>query len=258
MLTFAAGHSNFESARVRIFHDGVNSKFFKKIIAHNWESVAKQYPAFTTENQYFINQNTRGYGHWIWKPFLIMKTLSEMNDGEYLLYLDAGCEINYQTIKAKQKWKKYIKATSRNTILAFQLKENQFENYPNLSEECFTRRDLIGELNVSDTDLLSNQIESGVIMFHANNLTRNFVAQWYELSIKNGREYLSEPPAAEKFLNYVDYRYDQAIFSALFKKHGFSPLLNENYFSPYWTRTALDYPIWTCRNISGLSVRPEK
>ena len=32
----------------------------------------------------------RGAGYWLWKPYIINKTLHELNEGEYLIYADAG------------------------------------------------------------------------------------------------------------------------------------------------------------------------
>ena len=32
----------------------------------------------------------RGYGLWFWKPFLILKAMEQMADGDYLFYCDSG------------------------------------------------------------------------------------------------------------------------------------------------------------------------
>ena len=33
----------------------------------------------------------RGYGYWTWKPYFIKKKLSEVQDGDVVVYADAGC-----------------------------------------------------------------------------------------------------------------------------------------------------------------------
>ena len=41
----------------------------------------------------------RGYGYWIWKPYLILKELKLLNEGDILAYLDIHChfdKIKYQ------------------------------------------------------------------------------------------------------------------------------------------------------------------
>lgn len=37
-----------------------------------------------------ILSQKRGGGYWIWKPYVILKTLETLNDGDYLFYTDAG------------------------------------------------------------------------------------------------------------------------------------------------------------------------
>ena len=37
--------------------------------------------------------NQRGYGFWLWKPFIIFETLKKLNDGDICLYCDAGNSI---------------------------------------------------------------------------------------------------------------------------------------------------------------------
>ena len=37
-------------------------------------------------------KHKKGHGYYIWKPYLIQKTMNKMNDGDILLYSDAGCE----------------------------------------------------------------------------------------------------------------------------------------------------------------------
>ena len=45
--------------------------------------------AFYHKNHLLFAQ-PRGWGYWIWKPFFILKTLRKLDEGQSLLYLDAG------------------------------------------------------------------------------------------------------------------------------------------------------------------------
>lgn len=53
----------------------------------------------------FISLNKRGYGYWVWKPYIIKKTLKIMDNDDILLFLDCGCELNYL---ARDKFLEYI------------------------------------------------------------------------------------------------------------------------------------------------------
>ena len=47
---------------------------------------------FYTKNKYIMDK-PRGAGYWIWKPFIILKTLEQLGPDDVLLYTDAGLEI---------------------------------------------------------------------------------------------------------------------------------------------------------------------
>lgn len=36
----------------------------------------------------------RGYGYWMWKSHIMRRELAALNDGDILVYLDAGCTVN--------------------------------------------------------------------------------------------------------------------------------------------------------------------
>ena len=44
---------------------------------------------FWNKHKEFIINNGRGYGYWIWKSYLIKKTIDKLNNGDILLYMDA-------------------------------------------------------------------------------------------------------------------------------------------------------------------------
>ena len=36
----------------------------------------------------------RGYGYWIWKPYIILQELNKLQDGDILVHLDIHCHLN--------------------------------------------------------------------------------------------------------------------------------------------------------------------
>jgi len=65
---------------------------FNKIISYNDKDLNND-EEFWKKHGNFIENNKRGNGYWIWKPYIIMKNLDLMNDNDILLYLDCGCEV---------------------------------------------------------------------------------------------------------------------------------------------------------------------
>lgn len=56
------------------------------IIAYSPEDLEER---FKEENKKILS-NKRGAGYWIWKPYIMLKTLERMNEGDFLIYTDAG------------------------------------------------------------------------------------------------------------------------------------------------------------------------
>lgn len=47
---------------------------------------------FWKKNQYILSQS-RGAGYWIWKPYIILKTFESLENGDCVLYSDAGLKV---------------------------------------------------------------------------------------------------------------------------------------------------------------------
>jgi hypothetical protein len=47
---------------------------------------------FQEANANILNQN-RGGGYWLWKPYIIVHMLEQLEEGDYLMYTDAGTEL---------------------------------------------------------------------------------------------------------------------------------------------------------------------
>ena len=57
----------------------------------------------------------RGGGYWIWKPYIIWKTLQDVEDGDFVCYIDSACLIN----KGKE-WDMYFSLLNRYDTVCFQ------------------------------------------------------------------------------------------------------------------------------------------
>lgn len=93
-ITFCAGDQNFSDAGKRIITQAKNINLFNDIILYT-DLFLKNDQVFWNNHSKFIENNKKGYGYWLWKPYIIKKTLEKMNDEDILLYLDCGCELNY-------------------------------------------------------------------------------------------------------------------------------------------------------------------
>nr|VFJ75063.1 MAG: hypothetical protein BECKFW1821C_GA0114237_106813 [Candidatus Kentron sp. FW] len=168
----------------------------------------------------------RGAGYWIWKPCIIAEVLGKMADGDYLVYADAGCEINSRGI---DRFREYIQLldSSEYGCLSFRMEH--------LPERCWTKRDVFDYFHVGiDSDIAgSGQLIGGVILFkkcrHAVMLIDKWLSTLYDDPVLFTDHCYSEDHHGE----FVEHRHDQSIFSIIRKLHGSVVIPDETFYEDW-------------------------
>ena len=129
-----------------------------------------------------------------------------MNDGDKLLWLDSGCEID---IKKKEKIQEYLKYIETDYIIGSN----------NTIEREYCKIDLILKLDMLDPKHLETlQHQATAILFLVCDKTRELVNHWYELSC-DYHLIDDSPDINDQLMYYKEHRHDQSIFSLLTKKY---------------------------------------
>jgi hypothetical protein len=203
--------------------------FGKKAILESQTNLANQSEKYFS-NLYFYNEHTidkdfldknkeifsysRGWGFWLWKPFIIKKTMESMKDGDILLYLDCGCELNNNK---KDELLHCINIVKQDKIMGTPTRvENDRE---------WNKMDLIVKMNMNNTQLDTRQRQTGAILFLVCEETRKFADEWYTI----GCDYHNiddSPSIKQNFQHFVEHRHDQSIFSLLTKKYNLYSSVN--------------------------------
>lgn len=76
----------------RIMREAESFGMFDRLVTKSELDI----PDYIAKHQQFITDNPYGYGLWIWKPKIILDQLREINDNDFLLYCDAGSQLNAQ------------------------------------------------------------------------------------------------------------------------------------------------------------------
>ena len=97
-----------------------------------------------------------GGGYWIWKYDVIEQTLEEMNEGDFLIYLDSGSQINKGGEKQFGEYLKILNE-SQYDMLCFKLPMPEYK---------WTTGNIFRAFNVSKEDPIrrSGQIEGGTLL----------------------------------------------------------------------------------------------
>jgi len=204
-ITFGAGKPEYYEAGNRLLVQARNLNVFNHMKLYTDQDL-KNDNYFWKKHSNFIETNPRGYGYWLWKPYIIKQTMDKMKNGDILLYLDCGCELN---IKKKEMIEHFLGMIKNEHIIGTRV----------CIEKQYNKMDLIEKLNMYDDKYLNTpQHQAGALLFLVCDKTRNLVKQWYEL----GSDYhnIDDGPSIRKNLDcFREHRHDQSIFSLLTKKY---------------------------------------
>lgn len=239
-LTFGAGNVDYHNAVARICKQAQSFGIFDEIIGLT-ENDLKNDSDFWEKHKNFVLNNKRGFGYWIWKPYLIHKIMSgKMSDGDIIFYSDCGCELN---VRGKQKFFEYLKLVEEKENLAFQI---------DFFEKNWSKMDLIKILGMENDN--TGQIQATVQFYKKSQKNLNILSQIYKLCTIANYHYVDDSISKEKnHETFKEHRHEQSILSLLFKKNNCFFMKDETYFDPEWKNGA-EYPIWTMRNKTGKSL----
>lgn len=212
-LSFGGGGQNFYDALNRISEELSRTNIFDEIVKFTDIDLKKD-SEFWRERKDFIEKNKRGYGYWLWKPYLIKKTLDKMNEGDILLYLDSGCEVKNDN---NNKLKELLKKCEKFNIL--------YTSTGKLEKE-YTKMDIFSRMNMISGEVLNSiQHQACVLFIKKNDNTTSFINDWYSIAcnynlIDDSSSILSNDSS------FVENRHDQSIFSLLVKSDKYKNDMN--------------------------------
>lgn len=250
LVTFSDGSLGLRAAGKRLVRQADATGWFHYPSEH-WtlNTLSSKMPDFLVEHQEFMKAHPKGLGFWIWKPAILFYLVEQLDEGDVVLFLDAGCQLN-STSKSRQRFDEYLNSSIANGLLVMQLADSSF-NFSNLTDAAWTKQSVLDYLDPHSILRNSNQIQSGIIFATKSATSQRVVSKWLECCTKTGYPYLLDPGQNEsQSKEFEQHRWEQSIFSLIAKSEGIVSIVDETYFYPKWTG-GLDFPIWAMRNRSG-------
>ena len=209
-ITFGS-HSNYINAGKRLCNQASSLNLFHEIQLYTFENL-KSDLEFYNKHLDFVLKNKRGCGYWLWKPYLIHKNLESMKNGDILLYLDCGCEMD---IRNRMKIAKMFHLINKYKLICSTSKH---------TEIIWNKMDLIVELKILHNGyLMTQQKEAGATAWLVCDETRKLAKDWYNIACSNNYHFIDDTPSIRPNINgFNEHRHDQSIFSLLVKKYGLS------------------------------------
>ena len=209
-LTFGGGKTWPDAAR-RLQQQARATGVFDDVFAETSETFFADNPDFAAHRA-FIEANARGWGYWIWKPFLILKYMNRLNPDDIIFYLDAGCEILPENRAQFAPLFQHV-ATHGNAFF-------DYSRYAIFNLAFWCKQSLLDEVQrefgVALDWLRTPKIWAGGFGLAKNDENIAFVKHWLRLATTDNYHLVDDTPSkVPQIYPFFEHRHDQSILSAL-------------------------------------------
>jgi len=171
-------------------------------------------PLFKTQNAHIL-QHSKGAGYWLWKPFVILKRLTELQDGDVLCYCDSSYRFLSDVRKIADEW------LNDGDIGACHNKPND-PKWKEHTDHKYTKHDTFVLMKVpsgKERELIKSTLQAwgGFVLLRKSNDSMAFVREWLHYAqnaqiITDNRSVMGK-----EALGFLENRHDQSIYSILLK-----------------------------------------
>ena len=232
------GDEKYKSSRLRLVEQAKHFNVFSSIKGYDNEMLTEEFKIKYND----ILKLRRGGGYWLWKMDIIKQELETMEENDFLVYLDAGCNLNKKGILRFYEYINMFKNTDYG-ILSFQMIDQP--------EKYWTTSQIFDYFEVSDTDKTirdEGQYVGGVLIMRKNDHLREYFRLFKKCVdsdpylITDKYNPIQKPP-------FRDNRHDQSISSIVRKKHGSIVVKgDESWKPPFGKGDSMNYPFWATRS----------
>jgi len=164
----------------------------------------------------FILGRPRGAGYWIWKPYIILETFNKLQDGDIVLYSDAGLSVIGNLTPL------YEVATkdSNGGKILFKLPA---VDVPRHIAKTWTKRDTFVLMECDSEEYWNANMGNGAVsLWRKSDENIEFLNEWLRY-MRDSRIVTDDPNMCGRpnFMEFRDHRHDQSVLSLLAIKYGF-------------------------------------
>jgi hypothetical protein len=236
-ITFGAGNKEIEEAAQRLGKQALDCGFFDEIEVFTESDLPDDVMNLFSPVRF---DQTRGFGFWAWKPYLINRKIDSLRDGDVLLYLDAGFEINPG---GHPRFTYYLDFVARHDFLVFPLAQQHRRWVKPHSS-----------LKIETQNYFRNQVAGGFVMLKVSDLSRRITRRWYEIAFEDAGSALTDSVEEGQATGpgFMEHRNDQAILSHVIISENLPVLDRDDTYHTPWIN-GRDYPFLALRNNTGVS-----
>lgn len=194
----------FIKTRQRSVEEVKSKNIFSQVYSFGPDDI---YDEFLQVHQGLIDSNPKLYGYFIWKPYVIFKALKDLEEGDILVYGDAGNTMPGTRIECLEKFDLVKDIAHGTKIIA--CKEGW--NIRWIKTDLYFRIKWYSIFHAFKFMPAANRI-----VIQKNPKTLLFVKQWLELCVKDYRNVDYSPSRLPDLPFFIEHRCDQSVFAILF------------------------------------------
>lgn len=233
-LLFFGDDKHFKHQKIRLKAQAENTGWFDEIIVETPDTISE----FIQEHKELFAYK-RGFGYWLWKPYIILKTLNKINEGDLLFYVDSGATIvKHRDYRFREYCDFLISANEPVAVFSSTFYERLHNKM-----EVLKRFKINGiPLDKNEDFLNSYYVESGIFMCRKCSYTFSFVQEWLDLMTEDNYSLTTDESSYDvQVAGYIEHRHDQSILSILSKLRNANIIPTEAYgYGPFFSSRITD------------------
>ena len=154
-------------------------------------------PSFVQAHQHILSL-PRGGGYWLWKPYIIHKTLERIEKGSFLFYMDSSYMF-------KKPFDDLVAYVDRNDVVVWKNKPNE-PVYP-MKEWC--KMDVMNAYNV---DGEMEVCWAGTMLLKNTTYSKYLVKKWIDMCC-NADHLTDSPSRSPNSPAFIEHRHDQSLLT---------------------------------------------
>jgi hypothetical protein len=185
------------------------------------------------ENDGFIKKhselfpNSKGFGWYAWKPYIILKTLQHADEGDLVIYQDVGRQKPVLIKGPLIDWDQFLNSRKIDCVPGVLIPEWG-------ANRLWTKPEVFRELKLSESVYFdSPQIQASWSVWRKTSVTVNFVAEWADLCsqlrlVGSRTDDAAQADASE----FNEHRWDQSLLTILTLRNRLAPLNSSDLITP--------------------------
>ena len=200
-LTFGDGGSNFTAARERIIREAERTGQFDEVLGYDWNNVSPEMQKSPLRN------SARGCGYWAWKSDIIHSVLSRLDNGDILVYCDAGCVLH----NISRQWHRLFERLKSADMIVRKIRYCAYQWTRRELLQLFTPIDIPGKTH------MCFQFEASVLVLKKTAMTMQIVNDWRTITLMYPEAVvdIEDNRLKSELPSFASNRHDQSLLTLL-------------------------------------------